>query len=640
MQSGQSASTALPQSAGMASPLDAFQQLADRSEAEFLAALAAMPGLPGELWRALPEAMAPLLPLLGRAVAVCVAVILAYVLVRHLTRRRRERAALTRSAFAGMVALAGFELLALAAASLTGRVLLVRWLGIPPGTTGFTTELTIALIRWLFGVTLALIVFQPRVRRFRLAAVDDAGARKAVWWIASLFAIGHLHVVLLNAAQRAGLALPSVKLLSCLVALGMAAGALRLLATLGRHGMAPASRLVASGLVLVSLAFWVWGWVGLDFDLYRGVVGTIVVLLLALALDRAVAISIRDSRRPSAMRQLFVLRVVVDALATALVVRIIVEFWGMDVFGGFSAQEWLGFTRRLTFASIVFVLAVTLAAAIHAWTEAKLTPAEATTAAQEREDRLARLSTVLPIIRFMAIALIGVVFSLIALSALGVDTTPLMAGAGIVGLAISFGSQTLVKDIVSGIFYMLDDVFRLGETIEAGSRCGQLEQINLRSVRLRDQAGRVHTIPLGDLGAVTNHSRRLVRMTVAVPVAAPPDQAALARFSRNAAAALRSEPMINAAIAGDIAVRLTEPTDAAEGAIVFAFNMAATTAGRAQALVQRLLEETVDEARMAGMSRAVSVAVADLPVVPPPAAPATGLPPWPLQPQPQPQPMP
>lgn len=600
----------------MASPLDGLLSLAERIEAELLAAVAAMPGLPAEIWRVWPPSLAPLLPVLGKAFAVCAAVILAYLLVRRLTRQRRERAARMRSAFAGMVTLAGFELLALAAAVVTGRVLLVRWLGIAPGTGGFTTDLTIALIRWLFGVTLTLLLLQPSVRRFRLAALDDAGARKAIWRVAILFAVGHAHVVLLNAAQRAGLGLPSVKLLSCLVAFGMAAGALQLLGTLRRHGMRPLPRFFAATLTVLTVALWVWGWVALDFDLYRGAVGTTIVLLLAVALDRAVAISIRDSRRPAMMRLLFVLRVVIDALAAAFVLRIVTEFWVMEAFGFFSAEEWPAFSRRLTFASIMLVLAVTLVAVIHAWTEARLTPPETGMTAQEREYRLARLSTVLPIIRFVAIAVIGVAFSLVALSAIGVDTTPLMAGAGIVGLAISFGSQTLVKDIVSGIFYMLDDVFRLGETIEVGSRCGQLEQINLRSVRLRDQAGRVHTIPLGDLGAVTNHSRRLVRMTVSVPLGTLPDQPELLRFSRDAAAALRSEPMIHAAIAGDIAVRLIEPSDAAAGAIAFSFNLAAATAERAQTVAQRLVEEAVEEAKMAAVCGAAGITVADLPTAP------------------------
>ncbi|MGX5736372.1 mechanosensitive ion channel family protein [Bosea thiooxidans] len=616
MQGGQSAGAGvLVQGAGTTSPFDAFQQISERAEGEFFAVLMAIPRLPGEIWRVWPDALGPLLPELSRALTVFLSVGASYALVRWLSRRKRTRAAAARSAFAGMVALAGLEFLALVAAGVVGRVLLVRWLVIAPGTAGFVPDLTIGLIRWLLGLTLALILFQPSVPRFRLAALDDAGASKAVRTIAALFAIGHAHIVLLNAAQRAGLDLAAVRLLSCLVAIGMVVGGFRLLAGLRRHGMLLTSRFLAGAVMLATLALWLWGWLTLDFDLYHGAIGTIAVLLMAVALDRAVAISIRDSRRPATMRLLFVLRVVIDALAAAFVLRILVEFWVVDALGIFSAAEWPGLARRLTFASLVLLLGVALAAAIHAWTEARLTP-EAGMSAQEREYRRARLSTVLPIVRFVAIGLIGLVFSLVALSALGIDTAPLMAGAGIVGLAISFGSQTLVKDIVSGIFCMLDDVFRLGETIEAAGRSGRLEQINLRSVRLRDPSGRLHTIALGDLGTVTNHSRRLVRMTIVMSLDAMPARAALLRFCRDATAALRSEPMIHAAITGDIMVQLNEPGEDARGRIAFSFDIAAAVADRAQALVERLMAESVEEAGLTLDVRTVSVSIEDLPAAP------------------------
>ena len=94
-----------------------------------------------------------------------------------------------------------------------------------------------------------------------------------------------------------------------------------------------------------------------------------------------------------------------------------------------------------------------------------------------------------------------------ALSELGVNTAPLLAGAGIFGLAISFGSQALVRDIVAGLFFMVDDAFRIGEYIEAGRLKGTVEKISLRSLRLRHQNGQIHTVPFGQLGSVTNHSR-------------------------------------------------------------------------------------------------------------------------------------
>jgi small-conductance mechanosensitive channel len=97
--------------------------------------------------------------------------------------------------------------------------------------------------------------------------------------------------------------------------------------------------------------------------------------------------------------------------------------------------------------------------------------------------------------------------ALVVLSRLGVDTAPLIAGAGVFGLAVSFGSQSLVRDIISGLFYMWDDAFRVGEYIDTGRLKGTVETLGIRSVKLRHQNGPLHTIPYGQLGAVTNLSR-------------------------------------------------------------------------------------------------------------------------------------
>jgi len=96
---------------------------------------------------------------------------------------------------------------------------------------------------------------------------------------------------------------------------------------------------------------------------------------------------------------------------------------------------------------------------------------------------------------------------LIVLSRLGIDTAPLIAGAGVFGLAVSFGAQSLVRDIISGVFYMWDDAFRVGEYIDTGRLKGTVETLGIRSVKLRHQNGPLHTIPYGQLGAVTNLSR-------------------------------------------------------------------------------------------------------------------------------------
>jgi small-conductance mechanosensitive channel len=93
------------------------------------------------------------------------------------------------------------------------------------------------------------------------------------------------------------------------------------------------------------------------------------------------------------------------------------------------------------------------------------------------------------------------------LSSMGVEIGPLIAGAGVVGVAVGFGAQTLVKDIISGVFYLLDDAFRVGEYIQSGSYKGVVESFSLRSVKLRHHRGPLYTVPFGELGAIQNMSR-------------------------------------------------------------------------------------------------------------------------------------
>lgn len=118
-----------------------------------------------------------------------------------------------------------------------------------------------------------------------------------------------------------------------------------------------------------------------------------------------------------------------------------------------------------------------------------------------------RLSTVLPVVRNLVLSAVVAIAVLVTLSSLDVNVSPLIAGFGVLGLALSFGSQTLVKDVVSGIFFLAEDAFRIGEYIDTGKLKGTVEQITLRSVRLRHQNGPIHTVPFGQIAAVTNFSR-------------------------------------------------------------------------------------------------------------------------------------
>jgi small-conductance mechanosensitive channel len=136
----------------------------------------------------------------------------------------------------------------------------------------------------------------------------------------------------------------------------------------------------------------------------------------------------------------------------------------------------------------------------------------------ERERRRTRLRTLLPILRNFLMILFIAVAIMMALSSLGVEIGPLIAGAGVIGVAIGFGAQTVVKDIISGMFYLLDDAFRVGEYIQSGSYKGTVESFSLRSVKLRHHRGAIFVVPFSELGAVQNLSRDWVieKLTITV----------------------------------------------------------------------------------------------------------------------------
>lgn len=123
-----------------------------------------------------------------------------------------------------------------------------------------------------------------------------------------------------------------------------------------------------------------------------------------------------------------------------------------------------------------------------------------------------RIGTLLPLLRNVFVVTIIILAIMVILSNAGVDIAPLFAGAGVIGLAVGFGSQALIRDIFSGGFFLFDDAFRKGEYIELGEIRGTVEKISLRSFQLRHHNGPLHTIPFGEIKQLTNYSRDWVMM--------------------------------------------------------------------------------------------------------------------------------
>ncbi len=173
-----------------------------------------------------------------------------------------------------------------------------------------------------------------------------------------------------------------------------------------------------------------------------------------------------------------------------------------------------------TITSAVFESLIALALGLIVWRfassyiERKI--AESTPEEKDKEDQddewgaaatRGRSFTLLPMLRKFIASTLLVMVTLVVLSSLGINIGPLLAGAGVVGLAIGFGAQKMVSDIFSGFFYLLDDAFRVGEYIQAGSVSGAVESISLRNVMLRHHRGMLQIVPHSELGSITNFMR-------------------------------------------------------------------------------------------------------------------------------------
>ncbi|GGH23697.1 Small-conductance mechanosensitive channel [Cribrihabitans marinus] len=155
-----------------------------------------------------------------------------------------------------------------------------------------------------------------------------------------------------------------------------------------------------------------------------------------------------------------------------------------------------------------------------------------------------RLATLLPLFRGAILAVVVVTITLIALMEIGINVSPLFAGAGVVGLAIGFGAQTLVRDIFSGAFFLVDDAFRKGEYIDIGDVKGTVEKISVRSFQLRHHLGALNTIPFGEIKVLTNYSRDWVIMKLPLRVTYDTDVEKVRKLIKKLGQELLEDPVI------------------------------------------------------------------------------------------------
>ena len=157
----------------------------------------------------------------------------------------------------------------------------------------------------------------------------------------------------------------------------------------------------------------------------------------------------------------------------------------------------------------------------------------------------ARLLTLLPLLRMTAALALGIMLLLSSLWAIGIEITPLLAGAGVIGLALGFGAQALVRDVIAGIFFLAEDAFRVGEYVESGTAIkGTVERITLRTVALRHHNGPLHFVPYGALGSVRNNSRDWVIEKFNLPLPIDVDSERVRKLIKKVGEAMLQDPEV------------------------------------------------------------------------------------------------
>jgi small-conductance mechanosensitive channel len=145
----------------------------------------------------------------------------------------------------------------------------------------------------------------------------------------------------------------------------------------------------------------------------------------------------------------------------------------------------------------------------------RLMPAGKEVVITEREKRV---HTVASLLRTVGTSLVVIVAVMMVLREVGLDITPLMAGAGVAGLAIGFGAQSLIRDVIAGFFILLEDQFHVGDVIQVAGVNGQVEQMTLRLTTVRDLQGTVHFIPNGEIKVVSNLTKEWSRVVLEIGV--------------------------------------------------------------------------------------------------------------------------
>jgi small-conductance mechanosensitive channel len=458
------------------------------------------------------------------------------------------------------------------------------------------------LIRWRVWALIIGIVLRPGEPAARLIDLPDDEARRLAWFLAAMLLVVitlvgfvRYHALMGQDSGASHVLGLEVSIIVCglyaLIVFRARIAAEALIRGRARNTMVAALRAaIARAWLTISLtavvALFLFFVFGLSLGLlsyYYGVTSSVAVLLALLVLERLIdrgwhetdqAVDYRSAGTDTLVA--YTMHRILQVLMPLMAVLALVWIW-LDAIKLPEAQE----TRALH--STMAALATLLIAYI-AWVLCQLAidrnlqgvgtgPKLPGTDDESESAPGSRLQTMLPLLRAAFGILVAVIAALVVLSRLGIDTAPLIAGAGVFGLAISFGSQSMVRDIISGLFYMWDDAFRVGEYIDTGRLKGTVERLGIRSLKLRHHNGPLHTIPYGQLGAVTNLSRDFATIKFNLKLEPGTDIELVRRTTKQIGLAMQDDPEIAAEVM--LPLKLQGIAEITENAVVARFKFTA-----------------------------------------------------------------
>jgi small-conductance mechanosensitive channel len=310
------------------------------------------------------------------------------------------------------------------------------------------------------------------------------------------------------------------------------------------------------------------------------VIARLVLVALTAILDRVFRISPDFIRRypgleARANRYFPALRSTLSGIVTAITIIALLEVWGIGITTWFSSSP-VG--RRLLSAVVTIGIAAAVALAIWEASNAGMERHLARLARENRFARAARLRTFQPMLRTALLTVILAVVALTALSELGVNIAPLLAGAGIIGIAIGIGSQKLVQDLITGLFLLLENAVQVGDRVTVSGLSGVVENLSIRTIRLRDGDGSIHIIPFSSVTSVTNTNRGIGNAAISVNVAYKEDTDRVGEVLKDIVAEMRTDPRFNGMIRGDLDLWGVDKVDA--NMVTLAGQIQCTDSGR------------------------------------------------------------